>query len=107
MPLTLRPVTSADLPTLLPLMAAFYQHFGYAYDPAAQQKLVARFVAHPEWGTLYLLDDADGQAMGYVALTYGFTFERGGRYALVDELYVADSARSQGMGRAALLLVQQ
>lgn len=106
MPLTLRPVAPAELPTLLPLMAAFYQHFGYAHDPATQQALAATFVAHPAWGTLYLLDDA-GQAVGYVALTYGFTFERGGRYALIDELYVADSARSQGVGRAALLLLQQ
>lgn len=79
--------------TLLPLMAAFYQHFGYDSAPAAQQNLVVEFIAHPEWGTLYLLDDA-GQVVGYVALTYGFTFERGGRYALVDELYVTDSARS-------------
>ncbi|SDY60581.1 GNAT family N-acetyltransferase [Hymenobacter psychrophilus] len=106
MPLTLRPVAPADLPTLLPLMADFYQHFGYAHNPAAQQALVAKFVAHPEWGTLYLLDD-DGRAMGYVALTYGFTFERGGRYALVDELYVTGAARSQGVGHAALLLLQQ
>ncbi|SMB99490.1 GCN5-related N-acetyltransferase [Hymenobacter roseosalivarius DSM 11622] len=105
MPLTLRPVTPASLATLLPLMAAFYQHFGYDHDTAAQQTLVAEFVAHPEWGALYLLDDA-GQAVGYVALTYGFTFERGGRYALVDELYVKDTVRGRGVGRAALQLLQ-
>jgi|GEM_PF-3208899 len=56
--------------TLLP---ASYQHFSYAHSPAAQQALTAEFVAHPEWGALYLMDDA-GQTMSYVALTYGFTF---------------------------------
>lgn len=48
MPITLRPVTPVSLATLLPLLAAFYQHFGYAHDPAAQQTLAAEFVAHPE-----------------------------------------------------------
>ena len=105
MPLTLRPVTPANLATLLPLMAAFYQHFGYTHNPAAQQALAIEFVAHPERGMLYLLDDSS-QAVGYVALSYGFTFERGGRYALVDELYVHGAARSQGMGRAALQRLQ-
>ncbi|TGE12846.1 GNAT family N-acetyltransferase [Hymenobacter elongatus] len=105
MTLALRPVTPASLATLLPLMAAFYQHFGYAHNPAAQQALAAEFVAHPEWGALYLLDDAS-QAVGYVAITYGFTFERGGRYALVDELYVRGVARGRGVGRAALQLLQ-
>jgi hypothetical protein len=103
MPLSLRPVTPASLTALLPLMADFYQHFGYAHNAAAQRALAAKFVAHTEWGALYLLDEA-GQTVGYAALTYGFTFERGGRYALVDELYVAGAARSRAAGLVALYL---
>ncbi|WP_216688828.1 GNAT family N-acetyltransferase [Hymenobacter siberiensis] len=102
MTLILRPVTlAARLPLgrLLPALRLRPRR-GRA---AGAGRIVG--VAHPEWGALYLLDDA-GQAVGYAGITY-FTFERGGRYALVDELYMAGAARSRGVGRAALLLLQQ
>ncbi|GAA4017791.1 hypothetical protein GCM10022408_34310 [Hymenobacter fastidiosus] len=103
---SLRPVAPPDLATLLPLMADFYQHFGYPYDPAAQRAVAADFLTHPDWGTLYLLEDG-GQTVGYVALTYGFSFELRGRFGLVDELYVTPAARGRGGGRAVLLALQQ
>ncbi|WP_426059009.1 GNAT family N-acetyltransferase [Hymenobacter sp. B1770] len=103
---TLRTATLADLDILLPQMANFYAHFGYPYHPATQRTVVADFLAHPAWGELFLIEEAE-QLVGYVALTYGFSFELRGRFGLVDELYVSAAARSRGVGRAALQFLQQ
>ncbi len=44
--------------------------------------------------------DEGGALVGYVALTFGFSMEFGGRDAFIDDLYVVDSHRAQGIGRA-------
>ena len=49
---------------------------------------------------------ADARAIGYVALTVGFSIEVGGFDAFVDELYVLPEARGQGAGREALRFVE-
>ena len=106
MTIRLQIASETDLTTLLPLMERFYTHFGYPYVPVVQQQVVTNFLAHPDWGSLWLLED-DGQAVGYVALTYGFTFEFQGRDAFVDELFILDSHRNQGAGSYALQFIQQ
>jgi ribosomal protein S18 acetylase RimI-like enzyme len=103
---SLRPVSLSTLDTLLPLMAAFYAQFGYPYDPDTQRAIVTNFLTRPEWGVVYLLEEG-GQLVGYVALTYGFSFELQGPFGLVDELYVTAPARNRGLGRAVLQALQQ
>ena len=103
---TIRPATPVDLDTMLSLMSAFYDHFGYPHDPATQQRLVREFMANPQYGTLYLIQDA-GQPIGYLALTYGFTLEFNGRDAFVDEFFVLEPYRNRGIGRYALEFMQQ
>ncbi|HJK99266.1 MAG TPA: GNAT family N-acetyltransferase [Polyangiaceae bacterium LLY-WYZ-14_1] len=48
----------------------------------------------------------DGTMVGYVVLTFGFSFEHGGRDAIVDEIYVRASDRRQGLGRRALEAIE-
>ena len=103
---TIRSATPADLDTVVPLMSAFYDYFGYPHDLATQQRVVADFLANPHYGTLYLIED-EGQPIGYLALTYGFTFEFDGRDAFVDEFFVLEPYRNRGVGRYALQFIQQ
>ena len=44
----------------------------------------------------------DGGVAGYLAVTLGFSFEYRGRDAFIDELYVSEIYRGQGLGREAL-----
>jgi len=52
-------------------------------------------------GSICLISDDTGNA-GYFVLTYGFSLERGGRFALLDELYIIPAARNRGLGKAAI-----
>jgi GNAT superfamily N-acetyltransferase len=53
-------------------------------------------IADANLGRLFITDGA------YLVITFGFSLEFGGRDAFVDELYVADEARGQGLGTLAL-----
>jgi ribosomal protein S18 acetylase RimI-like enzyme len=106
MNVTLQAATSADLARLLPLMTEFYHYFDYPFDAPAHQTMVAGFLANPQLGSIWLIG-YDGQDAGYLALTYGFIFEFGGRESRVDELYIREAYRSAGLGRFALEQIQQ
>ncbi|MGV3559021.1 N-acetyltransferase family protein [Larkinella arboricola] len=103
----IRPVkTTADADVLLRMMETFCRHFDYPFDASLRQSLIRAVLENPALGSLWLVGQ-DGQAVGYVALTYGFAFEFGGKTALVDELFMEEAHRGSGLGRRVLLGVQQ
>ena len=50
--------------------------------------------------------DADSGVVGYLAVTLGFSLEYRGRDAFVDELYIAEGYRGQGLGQAAMQVAE-
>jgi GNAT superfamily N-acetyltransferase len=106
----LRLAASEDVDVLLGLCEQFYRHFEYRFEPLSHRAMIERFVSDSNLGSMWLLessDDEGAKAIGYVALTYGFSFEFGGRDAFVDELFVAPTFRGTGVGTAALKELQQ
>lgn len=102
---TLLQATPAHLDQLMPLIEGFYTHFGYPYEATTHRALVDHFLNTPHLGSLWLIQH-EGHNAGYLALTYGFTFEFLGRDAFVDELYITEPYRSRGLGRSALEQIQ-
>jgi len=108
---TTRLATVDDLDDVTAMMRKFYAHFGYAFrEPGAsaapsQRDLIERFVTTPHLGSFWLIE-VDGAPAGYAALTYGFSFEFGGRDAFVDELFVDEAVRGRGAGATALQQLQ-
>lgn len=49
----------------------------------------------------------DDAPIGYLALTFGYSLEYGGRDATLDELYIVAEQRAQGAGTAALAFVAE
>lgn len=45
---------------------------------------------------------SDGEAIGYVTLTFSYSLEFGGRDALIDELYIREGYRGAGIGTKVL-----
>ncbi len=97
---SLRPARPADLAALLPLLRAFYAEEGLTLHPRVEAAL-ADLLSEPRHGRLFVAERG-GALVGYVALTYGYSLELGGKDAFVDELFVTPSARGQGIGRALL-----
>ncbi len=102
---TLRAATIADLDTVEDLMRQFYRHFNYHFRDPGQREIIEHFIATGHLGSMWIIDVAQ-RPVGYAALTYGYSFEFGGRDAFVDELFVVPELRGQGHGAAALLSLQ-
>ena len=88
-----------DLDTLVGLMRDFYREDGDPFLEHESRAAFATLLATPSWGTVWLAE-RDTVALGYVALTLGFSMEFGGRDAFIDDLYVVPSNRGQSIGRA-------
>ncbi|MBS1963595.1 MAG: GNAT family N-acetyltransferase [Bdellovibrionales bacterium] len=95
-----RRATLADLPTLLELFPLYYESDHLPYDAARAESAIRLFLSEPAFGRLWLIEDST--VVGYLALTFGFSFEFGGREAFVDELFVRAECRSRGYGSAAI-----
>jgi GNAT superfamily N-acetyltransferase len=101
----LKQATTADISPLMRLITDFYTYFGYPFDAKKHEKMVLDFLENPHYGSIWLAE-ADGKTVAYIALTYGFTFEYGGRDAFIDEFFVAETHRSTGLGSVFLQKIQ-
>ena len=106
MPARFSLATSADEGLLLELMQECYavEHLPYSAQVASQA--LRELWANPALGRVYIVHAADTVA-GYVVLTFGFSLEFRGRDAMVDELYVRERFRGQGIGTACLRWVEE
>jgi ribosomal protein S18 acetylase RimI-like enzyme len=96
---------AADLPQLVPLVAAYHAFEGISL-PAASREAALLPLLEPEspFGRVWLVRRSD-TPVGYVVVCFGFSVEFGGRDGFVDELYLAAEHRGQGIGRTVLGLV--
>ena len=95
-----------DLNTVLDLQEEFYKAGGYPFDREVAENAMRQLATDNALGRLFVIE-SEGKVVGYLAVTYGFTLEFGGRDAFVDELYIVPSARGQGLGTQALELAEE
>jgi len=90
-----------ELERLLPVVAQFYAHFGFAWDAGKKRELLEGFLQRPEAGQLWLAE-VNGVVVGYAVVPFYFALEFDGPVALLDEFYVVAEARGQGVGATLL-----
>lgn len=90
-----------DLPALAGLLIAQLRDHGNAVDDAVLAAAARGLLERPQRGR-FLLAEVDGAVVGFAALSYLWTLERGGRAAWLDELYVRPEQRGQGLGQQLL-----
>ena len=49
----------------------------------------------------------DDEIVGYVILTFVFSFEYKGRLAFLDELYIKESSRGKGIGKKTIAFLKE
>jgi len=97
--------TANHIDGILPLMHEFYLAEGYPFDEATARAALEKFIANPELGEIWVASEG-GEIVAYVAITFGFCFEVGGRDAFIDELVVTASHQGQGLGTKALAVAE-
>lgn len=93
--------TGADIARLLPVMRAFYQAEHLPWNEPALRRALATLTDGSDQGCLQLIE-RDGALAGYYVLGLCFSLEFGGRYGLLDELFVLPEHRGSGLARRAL-----
>ena len=76
-----------------------------AFDEASRRAMFDRFVRDSTYGKAWLIVFED-KYVGYVVLTVSFSFEYRGYDAFIDELYIAEEYRRQGIGRRTMEFVE-
>lgn len=106
MRVSFRAASIADERTFLPMMEALWAHEGIAFDAAAIREALGVLCSDPGLGRVWLALVGDSVA-GYAMGTWGFSTEQGGRFLLLDELFVLPEFRGRGLGAATLAFVEQ
>jgi GNAT superfamily N-acetyltransferase len=94
------PITVGELEELLPLIAAYQRFYEVEdVDDDRNRAFFRRFVAPSEDGLL-LGARSEGRLLGYACLYWHFSSLEACESVLMNDLFVAESARGQGVGRA-------
>jgi len=97
---TVRPIEEAELEQALPLFAG-YQRFYRVPDPNDQRNAAffRRFIAPSDAGLLLGAFD-HGQLIGFSCTYWTFSSTAAADIALMNDLFVSESGRGRGVGRA-------
>lgn len=92
-------LSEQDLPSLLDLMREFYPQQQMHLDEKAAITAAKKLVNDPSIGEIYFIFRG-AELAGYFVLTFCFSLEFHGSFALLDELYIREAFRRQKLGKA-------
>jgi GNAT superfamily N-acetyltransferase len=106
--------TAEDEAVVLALMETFYREERLVFSEATARAAVKELLARPDLGRVFLLratgapgavgaggEESGRCAHGHLVLTLGFSLEFGGRFVLLDEVFVEPELRGRGHGKEA------
>jgi GNAT superfamily N-acetyltransferase len=94
------PIAASELEELLPLIAAYQRFYDIEdVDDERNRAFFRRFLAPSEDGLL-LGARSEGKLVGYACLYWHFSSLEACESVLMNDLYVDESVRGQGVGRA-------
>lgn len=94
--------TAEDEAVVLALMEGFYREERLVFSEEAARRAVKELLGRLELGRVFLLRDTTGKAHGHLVLTFGFSLEFGGRFMLLDEVFIEPELRGRGYGKEAV-----
>ncbi|MBI3248380.1 MAG: GNAT family N-acetyltransferase [Deltaproteobacteria bacterium] len=97
---------ATDAEILMQFMQEYCAFDHLPFEEQTRRASVAKLSGEASLGRLWLIL-CDGQPVGYLVLTLGFSFEYGGYDAFIDEVYLRDECRGAGIGRQALAFAEE
>ena len=102
---TFKPLEKVDIPTITQMMQDFYAIDNYPMGIEESKKLFQEFITNENLGKSWLIF-SENEIVGYIILTFIFSFEYGGKIAFIDELFIKETARGKGFGKEAIQFIQ-
>ena len=102
---TYKPLENSQINVIVSMMKDFYAIDNYPIDLEISKKLFQEFVANESLGKAWLIYSND-EIVGYVILTFIFSFEFQGKIAFLDELYISENARGKGIGKQTINFIK-
>lgn len=92
-------ISDQEIGVVLPLMREFYSQQHMQFDDTVAMAALKKLAGNASLGQMYLIFQGTELA-GYFALTFCFSLEFHGKFALLDELYIREGFRRQKLGRS-------
>lgn len=102
---TFKPLEIADIEVITQMMQDFYAIDNYPMDVEVAKNLFQEFISNENLGKSWLMY-SENEIVGYIILTFIFSFEYGGKIAFVDELFIKEIARGKGFGKETIQFIQ-
>ena len=99
-----KPLALSDIDTIVDLMQQFYAIDNYPIDIEISKSLFKEFITDENLGKAWLIL-SENEIVGYVILTFVFSFEYQGKIAFLDELYLTEKARGKGIGSKTIAFI--
>ena len=97
-PCAIRRVTAGDLDEVLGLMRAYCDFYEVAPSDRDLEAIVRALIDDPEReGVQLLARDPTGAAVGFATIYWGWSTTEACRIGVMNDLFVAESARGQGL----------
>ncbi|MCI0509952.1 acetyltransferase (GNAT) family protein [Chromohalobacter marismortui] len=105
MAICLQPAQRQYLDELLFFVRAYHKCEGVQICDEVRRDAVISLLGNSAFGRIFLIR-LDAELIGYVAISFGFSIEFGGRDAFIDEIFISAEYRGSGYGREALALMK-
>ena len=102
--ITFKTLILSDIETVVSMMQEFYAIDNYPMDIDVSKALFQEFISNENLGRSWLIL-SDNEIVGYIILTFIFSFEYQGKIAFLDELYLNENARGKGIGSQAIQFI--
>lgn len=97
--------TLTDIDNLIALMAEYYLYDQHEFHEREARNTLELFLSVPHYGRAWLIQ-TEGEIVGYLVVTLGFSLEFLGKDAFIDEIYIREHYRGKGIGRQAMALAE-
>ncbi len=97
---------AVGLDAVIPLFDAYRQFYGQDSDIALAKEFLTVRVANNE-SVIFLAKNAEGKAVGFTQLYPSFSSVSARRIWILNDLFVTEDARGQGIGKALMNAAKQ
>lgn len=104
--ITFQNLQQSQIDSIVSMMRDFYAIDNYPINIEESKQLFETFIANSNLGNAWLIYKGE-EVIGYVILTFVFSFEYKGILAFLDELYIKNEHQGKGFGKLAVQFIQQ